>query len=154
MGLLGFCPDTLFPTLSVLRCMSFECSVAFKITNISALKIVVWGSNRYFSVAVGKTTAQPTFSALLVIYHYRYFHNRKVLRLRPLAVSRLLFFDLILMIVVFAPLRLLFAVLCLVKHRAVSMALIKNGLVWFGFVAYQSYVSASSIVLVSSGVPT
>jgi hypothetical protein len=35
-----------------------------------------------------------------------------------------------------------------------SMVLMTNGLMWFGFVAYLSYVSASSIVLVSSGVST
>jgi hypothetical protein len=39
--------------MTVLQCMCFEC--AFKIAYISALKIVVSGSNRYF-------TAQPTFS--------------------------------------------------------------------------------------------
>jgi hypothetical protein len=35
--------------MTVLKCMLFDCSVAFKIANISALKIVVWSSTRNFN---------------------------------------------------------------------------------------------------------
>jgi hypothetical protein len=50
----------------LLQFVSLGCSIAFKIANISALKIVICGNNRYLSVEEGITTAQPTCSSFFL----------------------------------------------------------------------------------------
>jgi hypothetical protein len=47
----------------LLQIFSFGYSIAFKIANISTLKIVVCGNNRYLNVEEGITAAQPACSS-------------------------------------------------------------------------------------------